>query len=649
MTRLYMSRFREEVDKLLWMNHRFCGEPAFELHTRASLLPCRLSDFYGARFVYQGGVVSETGAFLAGLSRHDTDETLSYTVRSAYAADSTETLPACIFGGVLIGLFGHTITETLSRLWFLGTEKDLPDVPICFVATGKVPKHFMALMRLLGIEERVLVVDRPTRFERVFIPGQSLFLHAWVNRPYFRRIYERILECVAKEPRESRKSYTKLYLTRTHLEKSDCAGEATFEAIYAQNGYTVLALEEYALSDQIALLAKAEAIATTVGTLSHMAILFCRDDAKLTFLLRENEPEALIPQFVLNEMKDCEVSFVDATYNFLPTTHAGGVFLLSANEHFAAYARDNGLTYDADKACADLHKHIADYLHAYAVTYGRFGYAVKRLWDLSFFDFLSRFVSVVCGVTLDRADCISEERATLEEKAALLDELLGHPQILPVDSMTHCSKSKNARVFVIRQEGDFLAVGEERLPLASAIEAICREHPKFPRSARALLPFIYAGLFFDQYPYFALADLLVLDNEGSRVAFDPRRYLECAASNLDAVCFRVSFTPTLEKQYCAHHGKASWECLTRAVASDPFVHAVARYAGYSLKYLFARHFLIVRPKLFLPFFSWYRSRMDRILAELGNFAYLISPMTERLTTLYLYAHSLRSHVIGYCT
>ncbi len=641
-----MSRFREDVESLLRMNHRFDGDLGIARHENACILPLRLSDYYEARFVYQGGVVSETGAFLAGLNRNDADPTLSYSVRSAYTleetgTDSTDTLDACLFGGVIISLFGHTLTETLSRLWFVGTDRDMPDLPICFVTAGHIPGHFTTLARLLGIEDRVVVVTRPLRVGTVFIPEQSLLLHERVNPRFFRRIYERL---AAHAESTGMDGSRKLYLTRSRLQKSDCAGESTFEAIYRQNGYRIVALEEHTFEEQMGLLAAASDIVTTLGTLSHMAVLFCSDSARLTFLLRENEPEALIPQLVLDETRECEVSLVDATCNFLPTTHAGGVFLLSANEHFAACAAKCGIVYDEAWAREELKKHIWDYLVRYAATYGRYGYAFKRLQHLGFLDVVSSLVSAVDGRTLDRARFMTPGEKALREKVELLEQIVRAPEIIPVDLGQGRAKEK-ARTLMVLQRGESLLAGGETIPLADAIERVCGRFPKYPRSARFLLPLLYAGLFLDV----SSSDFLLLDNDASRVTLDPERCSDFLASGFDAVCLRLSFAKTLEGQYLDCHGEKSWQCLVRAVSPDPFIDAVARLAGYSLHYVFGRHFLLVRPALFLRFFAWYVSHLDRLLSELGREVFLISPVTERLTTLYLYAQSLRSHVIGYLT
>ncbi len=653
MTRLYMSRFREDVEKLLHMDHCLDGDLCIERHENVRILPCRLSEFFEARFVYQGGVVSETGAFLAGLSRREDDPTLSYSVRSAYtlsgdeSADSADELPACFFGGVLIGLFGHTLTETLSRLWFVGTEADKPELPICFVTTGRVPGHFTELMRLLGIADRVRVVTHPLRVGEVFIPEQSLYLHERVSRSFFRPIYARLAANAAVKDDEE--SDLKLYLTRSHLSKSDCAGESTFEEIYAGNGYRIVALEEHSFEEQMALLARASCIVTTIGTLSHMAVLFCRDTAKLTFLLRENEPEALIPQLVLDEIKDCEISLVDATCNFLPTTHAGGVFLLSPNEHFAACAQDSGIVYDKARARADLKNHIEKYLRCYAETYGRYGYAFKRLQHRDFFAFVSNLVTALGGEQPDRSLFLTPEEKSLEEKAELLEQIVGSPQIIPIDAASVCrsgtSEEATKRILFVRQQGEVLLVNGTSVSLPEAVSLVCGRFPKFPRSARYLLPLLYTGLTLDLTPF----DLLVLDNDSSLVKLDPGRYPDFLASNLDAVCCRVSFVKTLEEQYRACHGEKSWQSLARAISLDPFLDGIARLAGYSIHYVFARHFLIIRTPLFLRFFAWYISYIDGLLSELGKEAFLISPMTERLTTLYLYAQSVRASVIGYCT
>ncbi|MBO4335974.1 MAG: glycosyltransferase family 61 protein [Desulfovibrio sp.] len=635
MPKLYTSKGKEAIERIINTEHVDLKELECKIVSDAYVLPCKPAKSYGANIVYAGGVSTKNGSFLAGLFRHAKNKTLNYSVTTSYPVKESESLESAIFGGVIIDIFGHTITETISRLWFV--HKQLyADLPILFVNTGQsVPPHFNVILDLLGISERTIVLTNPVLVHTLYIPEQSIILFSTLYKDYFASIYQEM-----KLHAENKDLGKKLYLTRSHFTRKDCLGEPLFEEIYQNNGYQIVALEEYSLSEQISIIDHAEELAMTIGTLSHMAILFCKNTAKLTFLLRENEPSALTPQLILNKLKDCEISIIDATYNFLPTTHARGIFLLYPNENFEDYAEAEKLEYDHEHIRASVSRFIPEYLTQYATNYSCYCYAYKRLRDLDFFDIVQRMSQVVLKKNIIRKNFHTESKVSLKNSLRLTETILGAPNILAFDQ---CQEGKRKQSLVkIGITEDAILFSGHKIPLGPAKEAVSDVFPKFNDTMLEILPILYTGLYLAETD----ADFFYFESAKPALAIKEWELSKIISSNLDCVFHRATFAQALDSQYISCHGSKSWQAVTKLIARDPYLDAVAKHSGYAQHYVFDKNFGCIRKNIFLQFFSWYYASISMLSDDESTLPYL-QEISERLITLYFYAHSFKNICIAY--
>lgn len=167
-------------------------------------------------------------------------------------------------------MFGHVLTETLCRCWFL-LQENISKKILFTTITSKVPSAFYEFLRLLGIrKEQIIVVSKVTQVKSILIPDQSLMLFSWYMDRWI-DVYCCMRENVLKELKQAIFP-NKLYLTRSQLPKKDCIGEEYFEDFYQKRGYEIVAPETLSLIEQIALIYNAKEIICTVGILSHIYI-----------------------------------------------------------------------------------------------------------------------------------------------------------------------------------------------------------------------------------------------------------------------------------------------------------------------------------------------------------------------------------------
>lgn len=280
-----------------------------------------------------------------------------YVLREAYDVKPDEIIESddeVIYGGAMIYHFGHFITETLSRMWYVLQHPEAKQ-KIIFVVIQvnamQIPRPWVnKLFDLLGItDEQILVVSRPIRFRSVIVPEQSLYFRASYTEEFlmpYRAILERIRPSAAR----------KIFLSRSRdvLSMVHLSNQGYFEQFYHERGFIVVYPEKLSIIEQILLVAGADEIVTYAGTLSHWA-LFCKPGTKFTILTRVNDvsdfKQTMVRQSLINEATGVDWNIVNVARNFLFAAHGLGECLIGSTEHWQKYVLDRfGEHVDADEA-----------------------------------------------------------------------------------------------------------------------------------------------------------------------------------------------------------------------------------------------------------------------------------------------------------
>lgn len=243
---------------------------------------------------------------------------------------------------------GHHILETLPRWWPLLTDPSILS-NIDFIVIGKLmgdKSHMQLETRYLkdfkgGLSyERnnvsaknwamhalkafipedkwhipIVFAFRPVHCESLLIP-QSLELAGPLRmtteldsaKRLLGQVYSRLRDYYA--PKKLSQSFEKIYLTRSNgiefkrqrskqaREKNTplfgswrfCSNEDELEKRMTDLGFQVIMMENYELSEQIALVAQAKVVVASIGTSSHNFI-FCQDDAKMLLVGDMHDPD----------------------------------------------------------------------------------------------------------------------------------------------------------------------------------------------------------------------------------------------------------------------------------------------------------------------------------------------------------------------
>jgi len=358
---------------------------------------------------YKGGVCDDEFNFVAGFTRRDPrEETMGggfASVESSYTVAPEEIIQLkedVIFGGSLIGHFGHFILECWSRLWYVIQHPEL-QLKILFITTthGGYHKWFDDFFQLMGIaQNRIIYVDKPVQCHSVIVPEQSQY-NAWNFVKYTKEFfipYQKIKSRI--KPAEIKK----IYLTRKNVivgkYRRICFNEEYFENFFSEHGFKVIAPEKLSIEEQISLVMGADEIAATVGTLTHWAI-FCKPTVKFIMLTRDSSSASAIQLFI-NEAFDIKNYYiVEAWKNFLYVqSHVDGIFFLGSNKYWKIFVKNY---FNVQIEVDDDYFYVYEALEKYVdLWYQKYGDSKQVMID-SLKGMLNRIVELESQVTYKRS------------------------------------------------------------------------------------------------------------------------------------------------------------------------------------------------------------------------------------------------------
>ena len=332
--RLYVNNY-EQWTKLA--NRKFLSERKLNVTEidNGIILPAK---FVGES-VSKGGVFDSNMNFVAGFFRNNPPNAGMFGVCGAYEVDKiVKSNNEVIFGGLLMGLFGHFILECLGRMWYILNNRE-DKRKIVFLITAGEKEWFKPFFELLDIDwNRIEILKKPKQYKKIIIPDESV--HSWFD---YTKEYLMPYDYIKSKVKEG--SIKKLYLTRSKIKITErnqgmyLCNEEYFEQFYKNKGFTIISPEEFSIKEQISMLSGADEIVSTLGSLSHFAI-FCKPGTKFTMLTRVDN-NTLCPQCLINEARNIDWYIVDASLNFLPLQNRScGVCLLGETKHWKKYVKE---------------------------------------------------------------------------------------------------------------------------------------------------------------------------------------------------------------------------------------------------------------------------------------------------------------------
>ena len=200
---------------------------------------------------------------------------------------SSETV---IYLGLLYPAWGHFITDSIRRLWFLKDNEfknQFKDCPIVYITwlgqkLDSASPNFKRLLEILEVDiDEFRLVKQPTQFEKIILPDESLFVESnYKFTAEYRETIDRVRSFALKNqtPISNKKIYY-LHAMRNQV------GEERLAEYFKSKGYDIVRPEKLTVDEQLNLLINAESFVSTIGSSSHNAI-FLHDDAEAIFIPR---------------------------------------------------------------------------------------------------------------------------------------------------------------------------------------------------------------------------------------------------------------------------------------------------------------------------------------------------------------------------
>ena len=294
----------------------------------------------GAKF--HGGIVNDKAEFYAPCAHiHDlTSEVGSLTDGYAFSSETVETDDrTVVWGGVLFDHFGHFLTESLNRLWYVidHPEKAYPVVFVC-EKDRAISASVRSLLALLGISgNRLILNDKPTRYAKIIVPETSSVLTGFYTKEFVSP-YREMAKGIDAKP------FDKVYFSRRKFHGGiKIYGEDKLENVFKKAGYKIVYPEQIDLKDQIAYVKGAKEIACVMGSAAHLS-LFAAPHTKLIVLERTEHINR--EQILINQAMELDWYSVSANMNYLPVGHEFSPILMGITDSVAAFFTDHGFPFD---------------------------------------------------------------------------------------------------------------------------------------------------------------------------------------------------------------------------------------------------------------------------------------------------------------
>ena len=274
-------------------------------------------------------VEKSTSAWFGGAYSVD-DQTIEHDERTVV-----------FLGEYATSTWGHAHVSLLVRFWYCLSQNDGADayVIICQHPGQKYDnKPLNDFIRLAGLEEKAIFIDRPTRFKKVIVPQPS-FTRDWYSNQFWKTM-EVIKQNALKESLDSVETPEKIFLSRSHFKRAKSAegGLELLDDYFEKNGFTIIYPEELSLVQMVRIMQNAKVCASESGSITFNT-MFANDD--LNVIVIERIPLLADGNLLTNLAPAKRITYVDGCYILYPGG-VGGACMLGFTDEFERFTNDNG-------------------------------------------------------------------------------------------------------------------------------------------------------------------------------------------------------------------------------------------------------------------------------------------------------------------
>jgi hypothetical protein len=238
-----------------------------------------------------------------------------------------------VFIGALPKHFGHFILEGLSRLWFLLESNNL-EIYRCVFISDDETDNFSEFLRLFGLpKERIFRIAKPTIFNEIIVPEQSIRLHDFYTKKYKDTI-DKILMNVQPEVN------AKVFFSKKERANDRSIGEGPIEKVFASNGYEVYYPENMSVGKMLSVMKGCTLFVASSGTNIHNSI-FLQDGSTAVCL---NRSEHFHPvQTMIARMRKLNQIYIDSFLFGRGTNWSSGPFFLFPTQYLLSFFNVNNI------------------------------------------------------------------------------------------------------------------------------------------------------------------------------------------------------------------------------------------------------------------------------------------------------------------
>lgn len=270
---------------------------------------------------FSGGILDANEIFVQSSISHESETIKNYN--NLISDTSNEVV---IYLGLLHNVWGHCLTDSLRRLWYIMTEdcKSLlsAGAKLVYVSHDNLPLKPYAekLLALAGVDvSKCHMITKKTRFSIIYMPESCFFANEsslakdWTFT-YTKEFSNTISMIKSKIQMGVMKEYERVYFSRTHLNTHGRdMGEKALENVFKKMGYCIVHPQEISFERQLQILISCKEFVSTEGSISHSAV-FCRPGTRVIILRKSAYVNGY--QTIINEVSDLNVTYID-THNSL--------------------------------------------------------------------------------------------------------------------------------------------------------------------------------------------------------------------------------------------------------------------------------------------------------------------------------------------
>lgn len=252
-----------------------------------------------------------------------------------------------IFIGTFCSIWGHALTDSLKKLWFLFTDEGQSlleaGARIAYLYLEKPDSYTHKVLQLVGVDmNKVVDTSRAYQYKRVYVPDSSI-MHSPSDEDWrfftdeYKMVIKRLADNIDTLCEEKNEYYEKVYFSRRYSSQVGREwGERDIERVFRNLGYEIIYPEKLSILQQAAILRRCTCFATTEGSISQSAV-FCKPGTHVTIVRKCNRPN--FHQFIINEAVGLSVTYIDANKSFVAneTRPLHGPFYLCINSEMRRF------------------------------------------------------------------------------------------------------------------------------------------------------------------------------------------------------------------------------------------------------------------------------------------------------------------------